>query len=445
MMAFRHRVPLYLMAFALTACGDSTSPDGEDELTVVTAPAAVGVPGWELIDTIRIEVRGDDDEPRPGVEVAWSVTAGGGSVEALAGVTDDDGVAAAVWTLGPAAGPNELLVTAGELDATFEVTGAVFQTDHVTAGFQIGCGLVDGAVWCWGSDSWATTAPASNVEIFGVESSAPGLVDDSRDYVELAVGLGTVCARAGDGVPWCATSSGPDAPLLAPLAGAPALSSIAADGWGEAFCGIAELDGTAWCWDANTSGPVLDSPAFTMIAIDGPSAGSSGSLGCGLLADATAACWGDAPLGDGTSDASASPVAVAGGHEFAEIVTGDGFACGRKAAGEVWCWGRDYDAAPTAVAPITVPTLATTGATGLAAGAHYALALTEAGLVRWHGAGFEELPAPTGLPDAPIIELASGTGACVRLADGRTHCLAEMFDNSSVVRLDEFIAVQPLR
>ena len=58
--------------------------------------------------------------------------------------------------------------------------------------------------------------------------------------------------------------------------------------------------------------------------------------------------WGDntyGQLGDGTTTDKSAPVSVAGRHSFIQVTGGgrisEGHACGLKADGTVWCWGRN--------------------------------------------------------------------------------------------------------
>jgi alpha-tubulin suppressor-like RCC1 family protein len=90
---------------------------------------------------------------------------------------------------------------------------------------------------------------------------------------------------------------------------------------------------------------------------------------CGLTTGADAYCWGDnayGQLGDGSTTASAVPVAVAGGLKFASISAGEAQTCAVTPAGAAYCWGsfsglgtgtkaqltwcvRDHDCTPTPV------------------------------------------------------------------------------------------------
>jgi hypothetical protein len=65
---------------------------------------------------------------------------------------------------------------------------------------------------------------------------------------------------------------------------------------------------------------------------------------CALATDSLTWCWGGnetGELGNGTTTASAVPVAVAGGRTYAGIFGERDNTCGLRASGELWCWGRN--------------------------------------------------------------------------------------------------------
>ena len=65
---------------------------------------------------------------------------------------------------------------------------------------------------------------------------------------------------------------------------------------------------------------------------------------CALETDGTVACWGlngNGQLGDGTTTDRASPTAVPGLSDVAEIALGSAHSCARKTDGTVACWGAN--------------------------------------------------------------------------------------------------------
>jgi alpha-tubulin suppressor-like RCC1 family protein len=129
-------------------------------------------------------------------------------------------------------------------------------------------------------------------------------------------------------------------------------------------CGVVS-DGTTYCWGLNEYGelgstgametcdlvsvarnsctgtPQQVNTALKFVALSG----STGhGLTCGLTAQGEAHCWGFGlwgQLGNGELSNSSTPVAVAGGLQFASIRVGSGGAgvCGLTATSDLYCWG----------------------------------------------------------------------------------------------------------
>ncbi|HEY0970140.1 MAG TPA: plastocyanin/azurin family copper-binding protein [Gemmatimonadales bacterium] len=98
------------LLFLGLACGggsDASGPPDGPTLTVAKASpsgdAQSAAVSTQLPQPLRVLVR-RDGTPAAGVAVAWSVTAGGGSVAPASSGTDADGIASTLWTLGAAAG-----------------------------------------------------------------------------------------------------------------------------------------------------------------------------------------------------------------------------------------------------------------------------------------------------------------------------------------------------
>ena len=431
----------------LVACNGPPTGEPPAELVVVQAPPSAGAPGWVLVDTIKVRLVDPAGNPRPGATLTWVVTKGQGSVAEITATTDAEGISAALWTLGDLAGMNELRVsTPDDAFVTFEVMGEAFRVDRLTSAFDnIACGLVGGALWCWGDSFWAPTPPPSDRNIGFWINQSPGLVDDTHDFIDVAVSSISVCGLDVQQEVWCASLH---APQIARVSGLPPIRRVVGAGIASEgqYCVLAVSDSTPWCWQQRGAAPeqVPGSPAFADLWME--SNLSRTFTACGLRTDSTAACWGEGPLGDGSIGWSDTPVSVSGGHRFVELAVGEQFACGRTDAGDVWCWGKDYHGFGTPASDVLHPTLATTGAFRIAAGGvRWAQTISAGPIVRWEGAGFDPVSRPTGLSQLPVVDFASNDLTCVRLVDGQVYCLGEMFDNSTVVRWDNYVPVQPVR
>jgi plastocyanin len=97
------------------ACGDDEGPSDTLDIekpTLESGDQQTGPAGAALADPLRVLIT-RDGEPVAGVDVDWS--AGGGGALSEEQVSDEEGIASVVWTLGP---------DAGEQEATASVEGA---------------------------------------------------------------------------------------------------------------------------------------------------------------------------------------------------------------------------------------------------------------------------------------------------------------------------------
>lgn len=122
-----------LFAVSLTACSDSPSDPLPDPLPSVdpvrivirNGDAQVGSAGTALPNPPVVLVTGEGNVPAPGVQVAFRVITGGGSVTAARARTDRSGVATpGKWVLGLAPGANTMEASVEGLEpVTFTATG----------------------------------------------------------------------------------------------------------------------------------------------------------------------------------------------------------------------------------------------------------------------------------------------------------------------------------
>jgi hypothetical protein len=431
-----------LGAFAL-ACNDQPTDLGPADLVIVQAPSTAGAPGWELIDTLVVRAVDPSGTPRAGVGVTWSVRQGGGSIAPTAETADADGYAKAVWTLGSTSGVNKVWASTAEGgQAEFQSMGEAFRVDRLASAWAIGCGLVSGSLWCW--NFWAAGAPPSLHPGFGRSSASPSLVDDTHDFIDLAVRTDAVCALDPQLAVWCATRN---QPAMMPQAGLPSLRSLISNGdgfGGDPLCGLAQSDSTAWCWQVGgASAQVPGSEGLARLWM-------APGRACGLRTDSTAVCWGAALLGDGSAGPSDIPVAVSGGHRFVELaVSGGGFSsgftCGRTAEHEIWCWGKGWSAGNDAPTPI----LLETNSYGVATNSWFVASFSLAQVMtiwEWDGALKRDPVDAKGLEGLPVARFSQNNhAACVVLPDGQVYCYDIMWDHSSAVPVDEYVPVQPVR
>ncbi len=87
-----------------------------------------GPPGSALANPFEVEVRDQSDKPLAGVQVTFSVTAGGGTLSATSVMTDSDGRAESILTLGPDPGTNSVDVTVAGITRTETYTAQGIRT-----------------------------------------------------------------------------------------------------------------------------------------------------------------------------------------------------------------------------------------------------------------------------------------------------------------------------
>jgi hypothetical protein len=117
--------PALCLALILAACGGDSSgpPPGPQNLQIASGNPQTGPAGGNPPLPLRIVVTGSGGQPFSGAQVAWQVTAGGGSVSPTSGTTDANGQATAIVTLGASAGVNQVRAAVGTLQpVTFQIT-----------------------------------------------------------------------------------------------------------------------------------------------------------------------------------------------------------------------------------------------------------------------------------------------------------------------------------
>jgi adhesin/invasin len=126
----------------LGACGDkdvvNVIPRVATSLTVSTASQGqTGVAGAALATPISVRVLDQNGNAMSGVTVSWAAGTNSGSVASASSVSDANGDATVVWTLGNTAGANTLTASlANGATATINATGTagVFATLSIVSG-----------------------------------------------------------------------------------------------------------------------------------------------------------------------------------------------------------------------------------------------------------------------------------------------------------------------
>ncbi|HEV7586995.1 MAG TPA: Ig-like domain-containing protein, partial [Longimicrobium sp.] len=104
--------------------------------------SVVGVPGSLVEDSFAVLVRDQYGNPTPGVQVAWAVTSGGGSITSPT-TTDAAGIARTQWVLGAAGAATQgAQATAGGATVRFAASPVTALTRLAGDGVVLGAGSV---------------------------------------------------------------------------------------------------------------------------------------------------------------------------------------------------------------------------------------------------------------------------------------------------------------
>lgn len=334
--------------------------------------------------------------PRPGVPISFTPTAGGRVAAATVSTGADGTASPGAWTLGDLPGEQTLIVKVESAVLTLRATGTGtpihFVPSQVVAGGYATCGIMpDATVRCWGQQP-----------------------------------------EVGDG-----TSSPRSTPT--PTAGGVKLASLV--GSATHFCGVGS-DQAIYCWGTNA----LTDTAGTTISVAVPTrlpstlqwtlAAPAVQHNCAVASDQTVYCWGDnsyRQLGDGTESSAAryAPAPVSGGFKFSRVASGAYHTCALTTGDSAFCWGRN-DAGQLGDGTTTMrnsPTAVGGGITfqSIGAGDNLTCGLSTAGRAYCWGT-LAAVPtaqtAPKTYPDAPAFTSLSvgGAHACALAADGTAYC-----------------------
>jgi len=175
----------------------------------------------------------------------------------------------------------------------------------LAAGFGHVCGVVRGALLCWGANASGQLGTGDLVS-----RSVPTRVGAASDWVQVEAGTSSSCARRAGGSVWC---------------------------WGDNSAGqlgVADLDSRT-------------QPAFVSLPASATLVSMNHRHACTVLSTGALNCWGEneeGQLGQGDVHPGADapqPLPVTGELDWTRVDTGDGHTCAIKTDRTLWCWGRN--------------------------------------------------------------------------------------------------------
>ena len=348
---------------------DEASPDADALETpearapawaeVVRGTGQEGTVGGVLPQPLEVRVLDEGREPVPGQVVRFEAAGGSGRVEPASSRTDDQGIARAVWILGPQAGDQVVTATVEANPfalARFTARSSVPRIP-VRAGVSTGgshtCVIgADGVIRCWGGNDAGQLGDGSR----SLRTAAAAPVPQGP-FATVAAGLSHVCALDVEGRPFCwgsnaqgqlGSSGATQRSAPTPVDGSTRFSELTAGG--SHTCGLTSA-GTAFCWGDNGSGQLGDGSQTrrgtpTRVRSDRVlrqiTAGWRHT--CALDDGGVAFCWGSngsGELGISTGSSLSTPQAVPDGHRFRSVSAGASHTCGVRTDGAIFCWGSN--------------------------------------------------------------------------------------------------------
>lgn len=307
------------------------------------------VPSVKLVDSAG--------KPRAGIPITFAPTNNGRIAKTIVS-TGVDGVASpGVWTLGDAAGDQQLIATVENakvtLHATATGTTVTFAANALAAAQAATCALTnDQFVSCFGQSPQTGTGDTASV-------STPTLTKGGIHFTSIVGGAAHFCGISADlGIYCWGVQSLPDTLGIVlsnnfPIRLQGTTAWIQVTPGGSHNCALAN-DKTAWCWGGDASGQLGDNGSTNRFAPRQVLGGfkfnaltAGGSHECGLTADGSAFCWGlntNGQLGDGTTLNRGAPTAVGGGFKYQSIGAGTAWTCGLGTGatlGKTYCWGAN--------------------------------------------------------------------------------------------------------
>ena len=417
--------------FVVTTFNAVLAVDGDNQTGQVLGKLPVA-PSVKVVDA--------NGNPRAGVPVTFTPTAGG-RVATTTVSTGADGIASpGTWTLGDVTGDQQLIATVEAarfaLHATGTGTAVHLVPTSVSAGGFATCAITaSGLVSCWGQQPLVGDGGSAN-------TSSPTPTKGSVSFTSLRGSPTHFCGVAVDKSIWCwginglADTTGTNAGSTTPQQlGSTRTWTLVAPGYAH-NCAIAS-DGLTYCWGDNSAGQLGDRTTtrrFAPAPIYGGyqfSTITSGSYhSCGLASGA-AYCWGSntsGQLGNGTTANSLSPTAVSGGLTFQSIGAGEALTCALTTDGKAYCWGTISAATPQQLTPKAYPTAPTF--TQLAVGGAHACALTADGTAYcWGNNSGGQLGDSTTTNRADPVPVAGGM-KFKSISAGYEHTCAQTLDGS---------------
>ena len=425
-----------------------------------TRPHAL-MPGAALrTDSLAVRVLNVDSVPVRNALVAFTVTAGGGSVSPFIDTTDANGIAATQWTLGDGIGLNSVTAAVVRADSTLDplvasnaasfsitaytalsIQAGTGQTDQILASLPVqpSIRLVDslGAPRA-GIPVTFTASHGGRVTNASTSTNADGVATPGTWVLGDIPGQQSLEARVSDAtIQLSATATGTPVRYLA--------TSVAANG--AATCARRSNDAVE-CWGEGSQTGTASTDDFHTPSAVANSLAASGLVGgsthfCALTSAGDAWCWGANAMVD-TSGATTSadvPTEMPTDLVFERIAPGFAHNCAIASDGIAYCWGQNPSGqlgdGTTTTRLTPAPVSGGFTFSRIASGSGHSCALTLGGIAFCWGANSfgqvgdattEQRSSPTLVSgNHTFTDIGAGeTFTCALHTDGRVFCWGDM-------------------
>ena len=417
--------------FVVTTFDAVRAVDGDNQTGQVMAKLPTS-PSVKVVDV--------NGNPRQGVPVTFTPTAGG-RVATTTVSTGADGIASpGAWTLGDVTGDQQLIVTVEAAKFVMHATGtgtAVHLVPTVVAagGFATCVINQSATVSCMGQQPLVGDGTTIN-------RTSPTPTTGGVSFTRLRGSATHFCGVAVDQSIWCwglnsltdTTGTAAGSPTPKQL-GSTSTWTTVAPGYAH-NCAIAG-DGLTYCWGANAAGQLGDrtntlrytpAPVYGGYMFSALAAGTDHTCG---LANGAAFCWGlnqAGQLGDGTTTNRVAPTAVSGGLQFMAIGAGEAMTCALSTTGKPYCWGSLSPDLPKQTTPKDYPDAP--AFSQLSVGGGHACALTADGTAYCWGDNRGGQLGDSTLVNRPDPVAVKGGMKFKAISAGYEHTCAQALDGS---------------
>ncbi|BCY06802.1 hypothetical protein [Actinoplanes sp. L3-i22] len=262
---------------------------------------------------------------------------------------------------------------------------------NLSAGWDHICGVsTTHNAYCWGRDPNGRGGTGTVRSSATANVTAPAAVLGGAVWSRLAASAYSTCGIRTDTTLWCWGGAGNGAlgdgvvysssgaqPTPQPVTAAGTGTWRAVAGGDYFHCGL-QTDDSLWCWGNNAAGQLganLDPAVAANVSRTTPQAVGAGyqslSAGyehaCAITLTGALYCWGQNTSGE-IGQGAVTPAywyvpqpVTAGGtnNDWAQVITGLSFTCGRKIDNRVFCWGTNgnNETGSAAASPVLTPAL----------------------------------------------------------------------------------------